>query len=94
MFINIFFTSIRVFLVPAAAIMALSSTFVGYQMGFLGVSIILTVILIPMIIWQGIKILPNLALIRTKEVLKLAIDIFLEVVAIFAFWIIYLSIFP
>jgi hypothetical protein len=94
MFVNIFFTLIRIFVVPAGAILVLSNTFVGYQMGFLGVCIILTVLVIPTVIWQTIKILPNLALIRTKEVAKLAVDIVLEIVAMIAFWVVYLSIFP
>ncbi len=93
MFTNIFYAIIRVFVVPAGAIYVLSNTPIGYQMGFLGVNLVLTLLIIPLIIWQIIKIVPNLALIRTKKVLKLAVEIVIEIIALIAFWAIYASVF-
>lgn len=93
MFIHVFILAVRHYLVPAAAIWVLQTTFMGYQGAFLGVNVVLTIVTIPFTLWHIIKILPNLALIRTEAIAKLVVQILMELFSLIVFWGVYLAIF-
>ena len=80
------------FIIPAGTIYILSQGMLDYQTAYIGVILLLTVITIPQIIWQGIKVFPNLALIRTGKVLRLVVSIAMEATALIVFWMAYLTV--
>ncbi len=87
-----FFLLLRTIGLPIAAIFIISRTWIGLEVGFLGVNVVLTIMTIPLLLWDVIKIVPNLALLRTRKVMWLLIEIVIQVVALLVFWIAYASI--
>jgi hypothetical protein len=77
---------------PLAALYLISQSWIGLEVGFLGVNIVMSVMTIPIIIWDLIKIVPNLALLRTKNVLLLLMEVIIQVVALVCYWLVYASI--
>ncbi len=92
MFIRFFFLLLRVVGLPLAALYLISQSWIGLEVGFLGVNIVMSVMTIPIIIWDLIKIVPNLALLRTKNVLLLLMEVIIQVVALVCYWLVYASI--
>ena len=90
-FPHIFFCLIRVFIVPAAAILALSNSFMGPQVAFLGVNIVNSILTVPMMVFHLFEIIPNLAFLRTHHIVKLLISIILELIGLVGFWVFYFS---
>lgn len=93
MFAHIFNVLIRVVALPVIAIWTLVNVMgVGDQAALLGVAIVLTIITIPLTLWHLIKVVPNLALFRTMRVLKLILEVIIEVAAVITYWVIYINI--
>ena len=90
-FPHIFFTLVRVFVVPLAAMFALSHSFVGPQVAFLGVNIVNSVLTVPLVVFHTFEIIPNLAFLRTHHIVKLLISIALEIGGLIGFWVVYFS---
>mgnify|MGYP001453180965 FL=1 len=90
MFTTIFTSVIRCVAIPVVAYLALQPAF-GDKAAFLIVTIALTVTNILSIIWQVIKILPNLVLLRGGRIIRSFVRIFIEVSSIIGFWLYYLS---
>jgi len=87
-----FFLLLRTIGLPIAAIFIISRTWIGLEVGFLGVNVVLTIMTVPLLLWDVIKIVPNLALLRTSKVMWLLVEIVIQVVALLGFWIAYASI--
>lgn len=89
---RVFFLLLRTIGLPIAAIFIISRTWIGLEVGFLGVNVVLTIMTVPLLLWDVIKIVPNLALLRTSKVMWLLVEIVIQVVALLGFWIAYASI--
>jgi len=92
-FPHVFFTVIRVFIVPIVGIFMLSGTFMGLQIAFLAVNVVNSVLTVPLVVFHSFEMLPNLAFLRTHHIMKLLISITLEILGLVVFWVIYFSIF-
>lgn len=92
MFLHLFFVLIRVLGVPVATIWLLSRTFLGLQGAYLGVIIVFSVLTIVQFGWHFFMLFPNLALIRTSKVLKILIEMFLEITALITYWVVYFGV--
>lgn len=90
MFSTIFSAILRCIAIPIVAYLALQPA-IGDKGAFLTVTIALTVTNILSIIWQVIKILPNLVLLRGGRIIRSFIRIFIEVASIIGFWLYYLA---
>ncbi len=90
MFVFLFFLLVRVVVVPWGTYFMLSETTqIADQLLLLGVAGVYTILTVPMIAWQVIKFVPNLALIRMKRSFRLLISICIEILAGLAIWAIY-----
>lgn len=89
---RLFFLLLRTVGLPIAAIFIISRTWIGLEVGFLGVNVVLTIMTIPMLLWDIVKVVPNLALLRTSRVMWLLVEIVIQIVALLGFWIAYASI--
>jgi hypothetical protein len=94
MFAFFFNLLIRTIGIPVVAIWLLgNSNILTPQGAFLAVCIVDTIITVPLAIWHGVKVLPNLALIRGKRVVELIIEIVFEIVCVIGIWLVYLSLY-
>jgi hypothetical protein len=90
MFTAIFAAILRCVAVPVVAFLALQPI-VGDKAAFLVVTIALTVTNILSIIWQVLKILPNMVFLRGWKIFKSIVTIFIELASIIGFWLYYLA---
>lgn len=90
MFSTIFSAVLRCVAIPVVAFLLLQPG-LGDKPAFLAVTIALTVTNVLSIIWQAIKILPNLVLLRGGRIIRSFIRIFIEVASIIGFWLYYLA---
>lgn len=88
--ITIFTAVLRCIAIPIVGYLALQPA-IGEKTAFLAVTIALTVTNILSIIWQVIKIFPNLVFLRTGRIIRSFISIFIEVASIIGFWLYYLA---
>lgn len=91
---SLFFTILRSVAIPAIAILLLRSSFLGEQGATLAVTISLTVVNFFLILWQVIKIIPNIVLLRAAHLVKLLIEIAIEIASVIGFWIYFLGLQP
>lgn len=76
---------------PVAAIFFLkNSAGFDYQVAFLGVCIVYSILTIPLAIWHLIKIVPNLALIRLKRSARLVAEVLIEMLSLAGLWVAFL----
>lgn len=93
MFSVLFNLAIRALLIPILTITALQRFgWFDSKLTVLGVVGIYTIITLPLIIWQAIRILPNLALVRVNRTFMLVLTIILEVISIIGWWIYFVMI--
>jgi hypothetical protein len=93
MFSHTFFAGIRHFIIPAGAIWVIQQTPLGPQAGMLAVNIVLTLVTIPFVVFNLIKILPSLALIRARHIMILVLEVIIAISAVLFFWLLYLAYF-
>ncbi|MCA9378899.1 hypothetical protein KC640_00580 [Candidatus Dojkabacteria bacterium] len=87
MFAFFFFLLIRTVVMPVAAIFFLkNSVGLDYEVAFVGVCIVYSLLTIPLAIWHLLKVVPNLALIRLKRSLRLVAEVVIEVLSLAGLW--------
>jgi len=91
MFTEIFNAALRSIALPIVAILVLSNTFLGLKNTFLVVVIALTFTNILSILWQVIRILPNLVLLKGRKIIGLVIRIIIEISSMICFWVYFFS---
>lgn len=89
MFGTVFNSILRCVAIPIVSFILLQKIFEPKE-ALLIVAIALTLTNILSIIWQLIKAIPNLVLLRAGSLIKIFIRIFFEVASIIGFWAYYL----
>lgn len=90
MFTTLFVSILKSVAIPIVAFIILQPIF-GDRASFLIVTITLTVTNVLSIIWQLLKILPNLVLLKGGKIIRLILTIFIEVASVVGFWLYYLA---
>lgn len=91
---SIFLSILRSFAIPLVAILILRNTFLGEQGAALAVTISLTVVTFFLVLWQVIKIIPNAIFLRGGHIIKIFLEIAIEIASVAVFWTYFLGLPP
>lgn len=92
MFVTVFFTLFRNLAVPIVAFFSVKNI-IGDKNAFIAVLIVLSVLTFISVLWQFLRVIPDILLVNTNGIFKIAVKIILEICILAGFWYYYIIIF-
>jgi hypothetical protein len=93
MFLQLFWALLKHVGIPAGIIIVSWNRFGDARITFFIVNVVLTVTTLPLLIWQIIKLVPNLALLRAQALFLTLLEIVIEIGSVIGFWMVFAYIF-
>lgn len=91
MYQRLFNSLIKYMAPPIVGLVVLQQTPLGQKNALLLVCIFLTISIIPLSLWLGLRILPNLLLIKAKRAAFLIMEIVVAFCTMVGFWLMYIT---